>query len=67
MVITPLVVAPLVLLGVYMGFYAGAVWGYSKSILAIAFSTVGFVVSILLLTRVIALVVSRTEPKSGAS
>lgn len=67
MLVTPLVVAPLVLLGVYLGFYAGGVWGYSKSILAIVFSTIGFVVSIFLLTRLIAVVVSRGRPRSGAS
>ena len=43
--VAPLVIAPLVLLGVYLGFYAGEVWGYSKSILAIVFSTIGFLVS----------------------
>jgi len=67
MVVTPLVVAPLVLVGVYLGFYAGAVWGISKSVLAIAFSTVGFIASMFILMKVIAAVVARTEPRSEAS
>jgi len=67
MAVTPLVVAPLILIGVYLGFYAGGVLGYSKSILAIAFSTVGFVGSMFVLMKVITAVVARTEPRSPAS
>ena len=65
--VTPLVVAPLVLLGVYLGLYAGESWGYSKPILAIAFSTLGFVASIFLLMKLIGALVARTKPRTGAS
>ena len=58
-VITPLVIAPLVLAGVYLGFYVGDAAGFSKTILAIAFSTAGFLVSILILVRVIKRMVAR--------
>jgi len=72
MVITPLVVAPLVLVGVYLGLYVGGVVGYSKSILAIAFSTVGFLISMAILSKVITFVVARsgrtrTATAAGAS
>jgi hypothetical protein len=70
MLVTPLIVAPLVLAGVYLGFYAGDVWGYSKSILAIVFSTVGFLVAMLILRILIGVIVARSyrpRPSSGAS
>jgi hypothetical protein len=56
---TALVMTPLVLGGALLGFYVGGVVGYSGSILAIAFSTVGFVAGMLVLFRVIKWVVSR--------
>jgi len=59
--VTPLVIAPLVLLGVYLGFYVGDAVGYSRTILAIAFSTVGFLVSIVILVKVIAALVARSS------
>jgi len=59
--VTPLVIAPLVLLGVYLGFYVGDETGYSKTILAIAFSTVGFLASIAILVKVITAVVARSS------
>ncbi len=52
-VVTPLVMAPLVLLGVYLGFYVGDVSGYSRTVLAIVFSSVGFLASMAILVRVI--------------
>lgn len=61
MVITPLVIAPLVLLGVYLGFYLGDVYGYSKTILAIVFSTVGFLVSMAILVKAITVIVARSS------
>jgi F0F1-type ATP synthase assembly protein I len=61
MVITPLVIAPLVLLGVYLGFYLGDVYGYSKTILAIVFSTVGFLVSMAILVKAITVIVTRSS------
>jgi len=59
--VTPLVIAPLVLLGVYLGFYVGDAVGYPRTILAIAFSTVGFLVSIFILVKVIAVLVARSS------
>jgi len=65
--VTPLIVAPLVLLGVYLGFYAGSVWGYSGAILAIVFSTIGFLVAIFILSRLIVGIVARSMPRSETS
>jgi len=59
--LTPLVIAPLVLLGVYLGFYVGDATGYPRTILAIAFSTVGFLASIAILVKVITAVVARSS------
>ena len=60
-VTTALVVTPLVLLGVYLGYYVGDAVGYSKSVLAIAFSTAGFLAGMAVLFRVIRFVVAWTE------
>jgi hypothetical protein len=65
--VAPLVIAPLVLLGVYLGFYAGDVWGYSRSILAIVFSTIGFLVSILIVSKLIVTIVGASRTRSEAS
>lgn len=54
---TALLITPLVLLGVYLGYYVGGVTGYSKSVLAIAFSTAGFLVGMAIVIRVIKSVV----------
>ena len=67
LVITPLVIAPLVLAGAYLGFYVGDSTGYSRSILAISFSTVGFLVSIFILVRVIRWIVARNSAATGRS
>jgi F0F1-type ATP synthase assembly protein I len=61
MIITPLVIAPLVLLGVYLGFYLGGVFGYSKAVLAIVFSTVGFLASMVILVKAITVIVARSS------
>ena len=62
---TALMITPLMLLGVYLGYYVGGAAGYSKSVLAIAFSTAGFLAGIAMLSRVIRLVVAWTEgPRS---
>lgn len=62
---TALAITPLVLLGVYLGYYVGDAVGYSKSVLAIAFSTAGFLVGMAILSRVIRSVVARTdEPRN---
>ena len=58
---TALVLTPLILGGVLLGFYLADMVGYSKSILAIAFSTAGFVAGMAILFRVISSVVARTE------
>ena len=60
MVLTAVVVAPLVLFGVYLGYYLGGVSGYSKSIMAIVFSTVGFLVAIAILSKAIVRIVGRS-------
>lgn len=58
---TALVMTPLVLGGVLLGFYVGGTVGYSPSVLAIAFSTVGFVGGMAIIFRVIKAVVARTD------
>jgi hypothetical protein len=58
---TALVLTPLVAGGVLLGYYLGGQTGYSQSVLAIAFSTVGFVAGMLVLFRVIRVVVARTD------
>ena len=60
-VTTALVLTPLILGGVYLGYYVAGAVGYSRSVLAIAFSTVGFVVGMFVIFRVIKVVVARTE------
>ena len=64
MALTAAVVTPLVLAGVYLGYYVGSVVGFSGSIMAIAFSTAGFLVAIAILTKTIAWLVARELPKS---
>jgi len=61
---TALVITPLVLLGILAGYYVGGAVGYSKSILAIAFSTAGFLAGMAILLRVIGFVVSWVERES---
>ena len=55
---TALVLTPLILGGVFLGFYIGGTIGYSKSLLAILFSTAGFVAGMMVIFRVIRLVVA---------
>ena len=62
---TALVITPLVLGGIFLGFYVGGVVGYSQSVLAIAFSTVGFVAGMAIIFRVIKSVVARTDGPTG--
>lgn len=65
MVVTALVVTPLVLFGVYLGYYVGDAVGYSKPILAIIFSTIGFLVAMAIVTKAIVKIVARTSaPKA---
>jgi hypothetical protein len=62
---TALVLTPLVLGGVLLGYYVGDAVGYSRSVLAIAFSTAGFVAGIAVIFRVIKAVVSWTDRTTG--
>jgi len=64
-VTTALVLTPLILGGVILGFYVGGQVGYSGSILAIAFSTVGFVAGMVVIWRVIKAVVGRMNRPTG--
>ena len=58
---TALVLTPLILGGVLLGFYVGDAVGYSKSVLAIAFSTVGFVAGMFVIFWVIKAVVASAD------
>lgn len=62
---TALVMTPLVLGGVLLGFYVGGAVGYSPSVLAIGFSTVGFVAGMAIIFRVIKAVVAGTDGPIG--
>ena len=62
---TAVVMTPLVLGGVLLGFYVAGAVGYSPSVLAIAFSTVGFVAGMAIIFRVVKAVVARTEGPIG--
>ena len=64
-VTTALVLTPLILGGVILGFYVGGQVGYSGSTLAIAFSTVGFVAGMVVIWRVIKAVVGRMNRPTG--
>ena len=63
-VTTALVLTPLIIGGVLLGFYVGGAVGYSKSVLAIAFSTAGFVAGMFVIFQVIKAVVARTDGPS---
>ncbi len=61
---TAAVLTPLIIGGVYLGYYVGDAVGYSKSVLAILFSTAGFVAGMAVLFRVIRTVVAWTDAPS---
>ncbi len=63
---TALTITPLVLFGVYLGYYIGAETGYSKSVLAIALSTAGFLAGMALVFRVIRAVVAWAQKPAMA-
>jgi F0F1-type ATP synthase assembly protein I len=64
-VTTATVLTPLILGGVLLGLYVGGATGYSPSVMAITFSTVGFVVGMFAIFRVIRMVVGNAEaPRS---
>ena len=56
---TALVLTPLILGGALLGLDVGPQIGYSGTVLAIAFSTVGFVIGMVVIWRVIRAVVGR--------
>lgn len=60
-IVTALVITPLVLGGVFLGYFVGAQVGYSGSIMAIAFSTVGFIAGMLIVLRIIRTVVAWSQ------
>jgi len=62
MLATAVVLIPLVLGGAYLGFYVGDVVGYSKSVMAIAFSTAGFIAGMAILCKVIRAVAGTAKP-----
>ena len=64
-VTTALVLTPLVLGGVFLGYYVGDQVGFSRSVLAIAFSTVGFLAGMAIIWRVIRVVSARVGPTQG--
>ncbi len=61
---TALVLTPLILGGVFLGFYVGDAVGYSGNVLAITFSTFGFVAGMFVIFQVIKAVVARTDEAS---
>jgi F0F1-type ATP synthase assembly protein I len=64
-VTTALVLTPLILAGVFLGFYVGDQVGFSRSIMAIAFSTVGFLAGMAIIWRVIRAVSARAGPSQN--
>jgi hypothetical protein len=62
---TALVLTPLVLGGALLGFYVGQHVGYSGTVLAIAFSTLGFVIGMLVIWNVIKAVVGGPQRPTG--
>lgn len=64
-VATALVLTPLILFGVYLGFYVADAVGYSRSVMAIAFSTIGFLAGMAVLFKVIKAVVGATDRPTG--
>ena len=64
-VTTALVLTPLILGGALLGLYVGPQVGYSGSVLAIAFSTVGFVAGMVVIWRVIRAVAGGTGRPTG--
>ena len=64
-VVTPLVIAPLVLLGVYLGYYVGDAVGYSRTLLAILFSTLGFLAAIAILVKLVVRMVAESSWAKG--
>jgi NADH:ubiquinone oxidoreductase subunit K len=61
-VLTPLVIAPVLLLSVYLGFYLGNLWGYSKALLALVFSAIGLAAGFAIIIGVITRLVGTDQP-----
>lgn len=51
--ITPLIIMPPILVGLYFGFYLGSIMGNSGIVYAILFSIAGLLLSFILLARLI--------------
>ena len=64
-VTTAVVLTPLILGGALLGIYLGGSLGYSGSILAIAFSTAGFIAGMAIIFRVIKSVVAGADGATG--
>ena len=64
-VTTALVLTPLILAGVFLGFYVGDQVGFSRSVMAIAFSTAGFLAGMAIIWRVIRAVSAKAGPSEG--
>ncbi len=64
-VATALVLTPLILGGVLLGLYVGSAAGYSPSIMAIAFSTAGFIAGMFVIFKVIRMVAGGEEVPRG--
>ena len=45
LLVTPAILAPVLIAAVFLGFYVADAYGYSRPLLAIAFSAVGLLVS----------------------
>ena len=63
-VITAAIVTPLVLAGVYLGYYVGGIDGVSGSIMAIALSTAGFLLAMVIDIKAITWLAAREQSKS---
>jgi hypothetical protein len=62
---TALVLTPLILGGAILGLYVGPQAGYSGAVFAIAFSTMGFVIGMFVIWRVIKAVVGGMKGPTG--
>ena len=67
MLVTALVMTPLILGGALLGLYLGGSVGYPGSILAIIFSTIGFVAGMAIIFRVIRAVVASADGATARS
>ena len=64
-IVTPLIVAALVLSGAYLGLYLGELTGFSPAILAIVLSTGGLFASLPILVKVVQWFLRRERRSQG--